>query len=180
MSAVRYAAPQSVEEALQILNREPDARPFAGGTDLLIQYRAGLRAVSTFVDLKRIPALVAVAVDAAGLRLGAAASAAQIAETPDVARLWPGLAETVNLIGSTQIQGRGSVGGNLCNGSPAADTTCALMVNRAVCVISGPSGQRRVPVEAFVTGPGRTALSHGELLVTIEIPRRAPGTRTCE
>jgi carbon-monoxide dehydrogenase medium subunit len=176
MSNVHYAAPQTVDEALQILAHEPGATPFAGGTDLFIQYRAGMRPISTFVDLKRIPELIRVSIDVAGLQLGAAASAAQITDIPDVTRLWPGLAEAVSLIGSTQIQGRGSVGGNLCNGSPAADTTCALIVNRAVCVISGPSGQRRVPVEAFCTGPGRTVLSRGELLVTIEVPRPAPGT----
>jgi carbon-monoxide dehydrogenase medium subunit len=110
------------------------------------------------------------------VRLGAAAAAAVIAEHAGVARLFPGLVEAVRLIGSTQIQGRGTVGGNLCNASPAADTTCALIVNRAQCIVAGPQGQRTVPVEEFCVAPGRTVLQRGELLVAIELPRPAPGT----
>jgi carbon-monoxide dehydrogenase medium subunit len=110
------------------------------------------------------------------LRLGAAVPAAEICEHVEMKRLWPGLVEAINLIGSTQIQGRASVGGNLCNASPAADTTCALIVNRAECVIAGPKGERTVPVETFCTAPGQTVLDRGELLVAIRVPRPAPGT----
>jgi carbon-monoxide dehydrogenase medium subunit len=159
-----------------VIESDPHAKIFAGGTDLLVQVRAGLRRPSAFVDIKRIPEMVAVTIDAGGLRLGAAASAAEIGEHEELKRLWPGLAEAVNLIGSTQIQGRATVGGNLCNASPAADTTCALIVNRAECIVAGPKGARSVPVEQFCTAPGRTILERGELLVALRLPRPAPGT----
>lgn len=176
MLAVRYEAPTSLADAVRLIAADPGAKILAGGTDLLVQFRAGLRQPSAFVDVKRIPELVGVAIDRDGLRLGAATCAAAINEFAEVRRLWPGLAEAVHLIGSTQIQGRGTVGGNLCNASPAADTTCALIVNRAECVIAGSKGQRVVPVEAFCTAPGCTVLDPGELLVAIRVPRPAPRT----
>lgn len=178
MDPIRYEAPRSVADAVRVLNADPRARVFAGGTDLFVQFRAGVRQPSAFVDLKKIPELVGVTLDAGGLRLGAATPAAEIAEHRDVARLWPGLAEAISLIGSTQIQGRASVGGNLCNASPAADTTCALIVNQAECVIAGPAGERTVPVESFCTAPGQTVLQPGELLVAIRVPR--PAARTAD
>ena len=158
------------------MTADPAARVLAGGTDLLVQFKAGVRQPSAFVDVKRIPELIAITIDDDGLRLGAATAAADIGEHAEVQRLWPGLAEAVRLIGSMQIQGRGSVGGNLCNASPAADTTCALIVNRAQCVIARPGGERTVPVERFSLAPGRTVLERGELLVAIRVPRPAPRT----
>jgi carbon-monoxide dehydrogenase medium subunit len=178
MSAVRYEAPRSIEQAVNLLQANPGASILAGGTDLLIQYRAGLKQPTAFVDVKRIPELVGITIDETGLRLGAATSAADICEHREVRRLWPGLVEAVHLIGSTQIQARGTVGGNLCNGSPAADTTCALIVNRAECVIAGPRGERRVPVEQFCIGPHKTVLNRDELLVELCIPR--PASRTAD
>jgi carbon-monoxide dehydrogenase medium subunit len=178
MVSIRYEAPATVADAVQLIQSDPDAKILAGGTDLLVQYRAGVRQPTAFVDVKRIPDLIAISLDADGLRLGAAASAAAIGEQPEIKRLWPGLSEAVHLIGSTQIQGRGTVGGNLCNASPAADTTCALIVNRAICVIAGPAGERTVPVDAFVVSPGRTVLAPGELLVQIRVPR--PAARTSD
>jgi carbon-monoxide dehydrogenase medium subunit len=178
MQAIRYEAPGTLDEAIRLLGNDGGAAPLAGGTDLLIQFRAGVKALTSFVDLKRIPELTRLTIDGQGLSLGAATPAADIVADVEVRRLWPGLAESVHLIGSTQIQGRGSVGGNLCNGSPAADTTCALIVNRAQCIVLGPDGERRVPVEAFCTGPGQTVLRKGELLVTIQIPR--PAARTAD
>lgn len=176
MDAIRYESPRSVTAAVRLMQADPGARILAGGTDLLVQFRTGLRQPTAFIDVKRIPELVGIAIDGAGLRLGAATAAAVICEHAEVRRLWPGLVDAVHLIGSTQIQGRGTVGGNLCNASPAADTTCALLVNRAACVIAGPAGQRVVPVEAFSTGPGRTVLGPGELLVALEVPRPSPRT----
>jgi carbon-monoxide dehydrogenase medium subunit len=173
---IRYEAPQSLAQAVHLIELDPKAKILAGGTDLLVQVRAGVRQPTAFIDVKRIPELVTLSVDADGLRLGAATSAAEICEHAEVKRLWPGLAEAVALIGSTQIQGRASVGGNLCNGSPAADTTCALIVNQARCVIVGPKGERTVAVEEFCTAPGRTVLQHGELLVGLRVPRPAPRT----
>jgi carbon-monoxide dehydrogenase medium subunit len=173
---MRYEAPRTVAEAVHLIDADPGARIFAGGTDLLVQVRAGLRQPDAFVDVKRIPELARISVDQTGLWLGAAVPAADICEREELKRLWPGLVEAVNLIGSTQIQGRATVGGNLCNASPAADTTCALIVNRAQCVLAGPRGQRTVAVEDFSTGPGRTVLERGELLVALQVPRPAPRT----
>jgi carbon-monoxide dehydrogenase medium subunit len=173
---IRYEAPKTVDQAVQLIAADPHAKIFAGGTDLLVQFRSGLRLPTAFVDVKRIPELTSITIDRDGLRLGAAACAAEIGEHAELQRLWPGLAEAVRLIGSTQIQGRATVGGNLCNASPAADTTCALIVNRAECLISGPNGERTVPADAFCTAPGRTILERGELLVAIRVPRPAPRT----
>jgi CO/xanthine dehydrogenase FAD-binding subunit len=175
---VRYEAPRSVAEAVHLIEADPGAHIFAGGTDLLVQFRAGLRQPTSFVDVKRIPELASIRIDEAGLWLGAAVPAAEICEHAEVKRLWPGLVESVNLIGSTQIQGRATVGGNLCNASPAADTTCALIANRAQCVLAGPRGERTVAVEDFCTAPGRTVLARGELLVALRLPR--PGPRTSD
>ncbi len=176
MLAVRYEAPRSIQQAIALLRADPGASILAGGTDLLVQYRAGVRRPTSFVDVKQIPELVGITIDEAGLTLGAATCAADICEHAEVRRLWPGLVEAAHLIGSTQIQGRGSIGGNLCNASPAADTTCALIVNRAECVIAGPRGERVVPVEQFCTGPGQTLLGAAELLVALRVPR--PVART--
>jgi carbon-monoxide dehydrogenase medium subunit len=158
------------------MQADPAARPLAGGTDLLVQYHAGARRPSVFVDLKRIPELVGIGIVEDGMRLGAATMAAEICENPVAGRLWPGLVEAVHLLGSTQIQGRATVGGNLCNGSPAADTTCPLLVNRARALLAGPGSEREVAVEDFVTGPGRTVLAPGEVLVALLVPRPAPRT----
>jgi CO/xanthine dehydrogenase FAD-binding subunit len=173
---LRYQAPRSVADAVRLIAADPGARVFAGGTDLLVQFRAGVRRPTAFVDVKRIPDLARLTIDPAGLRLGAAVPAAEICEHTELKRLWPGLVEAVNLIGSTQIQGRATVGGNLCNASPAADTTCALIVNQAQCVIAGPNGERAVAVEHFCTAPGRTVLDRGELLVALHVPRPQPRT----
>jgi len=176
MQAIRYEAPQSVAEAVQLIAADPSARVLAGGTDLLVQIRAGVRHPTAFIDIKRIPELLGIAIDSRELRLGAATPAAEICEDVLLSRLWPGFAEAVHLIGSTQIQGRGSVGGNLCNASPAADTTCALIVNQAICVIAGSRGEREVPVDRFSVAPGKTVLEKGEFLVALRVPRPAPRT----
>jgi len=154
------------------------AQILAGGTDLLVQFRTGLARPSAFIDVKGIPELTGISVGPDGLRIGAAASAADIGEHAEVRQRWPGLAEAIALIGSRQIQGRCTVGGNLCNASPAADTTCALIVNGARCVVAGPAGQRTVPVDAFATAPGRTVLARGELLVSVLVP--LPAARTSD
>jgi len=160
------------------MRADPTARVLAGGTDLLIQFRAGARQPSAFIDVKRIPELIAISESANGVRIGAAVNAASICEHPVLNQFWPGLVEATHLIGSTQIQGRASLGGNLCNASPAADSTCALIVNRARCVIAGLSGERTVSVEEFCTAPGRTVLEPGEILVAIELPK--PSSRTAD
>jgi len=174
--AIEYAAPTSVAEAVTLLQRGGEtARPLAGGTDLIVMAREYRRDVSLMVDVKRIPELMELSYDPQrGLHLGAAVPCYRIYEDPQVQRLYPALVDSAALIGGIQIQNRASIGGNLCNASPAADSIPTLIVLGAVCHIAGPGGERTVPVEQFCTGPGRTVLAPGELLVWIEIPPPAP------
>lgn len=175
MQVAGYVAPISVGEAVALLREAGEsARPLAGGTDLLVQMRTGRRKPGLIVDLKRIPELTRIELDDEGLSLGAAASTAELREHPEIRELYPGLVEAAELIGSEQIQGRSSVGGNLCNASPAADTVPSLIALGAECLIAGPSGLRRVPVETFCTGPGSTVLGHDEILVELRVPRPRP------
>jgi carbon-monoxide dehydrogenase medium subunit len=177
MEEARYESPTTIARAAQLL-AEPGARALAGGTDLIVQMRTGRKTPSVFVDVKRIPELAGIRLDAKTLWLGAAVPAALVVENAELNKLFPGLVEAVDLIGSTQIQGRASVGGNLCNSSPAADTVPALIAIGAVCVIAGAKGERRVPVESFNSAPGKNVLAAGELLVGFEIPR--PAARTAD
>jgi carbon-monoxide dehydrogenase medium subunit len=173
MEEIRYEAPTTLSRASELL-RESGARVLAGGTDLIVQMRTGRAAPSLFVDVKRIPELTSLSLRKDELWLGAAVPAAVVVEHAEISRVFPGLVEAVDLIGSTQIQGRASVGGNLCNSSPAADTVPALCAVGAICVIAGPKGERRVPVESFNTGPGKNVLERGELLVGFSIPQPGP------
>ncbi len=178
MQATRYEAPTTVDGAIELLRADPGARVIAGGTDLLVQFRTGRVEPTVFVDIKRIPDLMSIHVDGDGLRLGAGTPCAQIFESQDVHAHWPGLAEATDLIGSSQIQGRATLGGNLCNASPAADTVPALIVCSAQVVIAGPSGERTVAAEDFVRGPGANALEPGEFVVQIRAPK--PAARTAD
>ncbi len=177
MVAVVYEAPASLEDAVGLLSRaEGDVSPLAGGTDLIIQMKSPGAGSRLVVDLKKIPEMMQASLDGEGLRLGPAMCCAGFSSRDDIRELWPGLVEAASLIGSTQVQGRASIGGNLCNASPAADSVHALIAVGAICVIAGPDGERRVAVEDFVTGVGENCLEKGELLRLITIPRPAPGT----
>ncbi len=170
----RFEAPTEVDGVIALLQAEEGARILAGGTDILVQMRLGAGAPPLFVDVKRIPRLMATTLDATGLVLGAAVPAAEIFENESIRGLWPGVAEATDLIGSTQIQGRATLSGNLCNASPAADSVPALIACQASVVIAGPNGEREVAVEDFTTGPGQTVLERGELVVEFKIPAPAP------
>ncbi|MEZ4281897.1 MAG: xanthine dehydrogenase family protein subunit M [Myxococcota bacterium] len=174
MESVRYEAPNDVEAAVRLLAADAGAKVLSGGTDLIVQMRIMNRVPTVFVDVKRIPRLSALALDAKGLRAGAAVPAARIYENEAIRQLWPGLAEATDLIGSSQIQGRATWAGNLCNASPAADSVPALIACGATAVVAGPKGERRVPVEQINTGPGKTSLAPGEFIVEFEIPAPAP------
>jgi CO/xanthine dehydrogenase FAD-binding subunit len=168
-----YLAPSSVDEAVKALMSAPAAKVLAGGTDLIVQMRAGRQRPGAVVDLKRIPGATGVRREASGgFTIGAATSGASIGEDAALVRAWPGVVEAANLIGSTQVQGRASLGGNLCNASPAADSVPALIAARAVCVIVGPAGRREAPVEAIQAGPGRTTLQPGEFILEFRLPPR--------
>ena len=174
---MRYEAPETVEAAVALLvAAKGEARLLAGGTDLLVQLRSGLVEPELVVDAKRIPELMSVAAENGGFRIGAAVSGAELGEHEEVRQSWPGVVEAMELIGSTQIQGRASMGGNLCNASPAADCVPALFAAGARAAIAGPKGSREVAVEEIATGPGTTSLNKGEIVVSILLPKPPPRT----
>jgi carbon-monoxide dehydrogenase medium subunit len=172
MQSFDYATPQSFEEVIQLLaGKNGDAQVLAGGTDLLVQLREGRRQTKLVIDIKNISELSQVTFDSTnGLRIGAAATCYVICNDSNVIKQYPGLVDGIQLIGGVQIQSRASVGGNLCNASPAADAIPALIVHEAVCNISGPNGSRTLPVEEFCIAPGKNALQAGELLVSVSVP----------
>jgi CO/xanthine dehydrogenase FAD-binding subunit len=178
LKAFDYFAPKSVGEAIALLTEKGDrARILAGGTDIIVQVREGRRFVDLLVDVKDIPDLNELTFDARrGLRIGAAVPCYRIAEHAEIAKAYPGLIDAVALIGGVQIQSRASVGGNLCNASPAADTIPALIALEAVCELAGPEGSREVPVEKFCTAPGRTVLGRGEVLACLRLPPPRPNS----
>jgi carbon-monoxide dehydrogenase medium subunit len=170
-----YAAPQSLNEAVALMAAHPGARPLAGGTDLLVQMRSSRKETDFVVDVKRVPELNEIAYDPVrGLTLGAAVPCYRIYRSAPVARAYRSLADVAALIGGTQIQGRASIGGNLCNAAPSADSVPLLIALGGRCRIAGPAGTREVAVEDFCTAPGRTVLGSGELLVSIHFPPPAP------
>jgi CO/xanthine dehydrogenase FAD-binding subunit len=169
---MQYESPGSIEEAVGLLAESgASARALAGGTDLLAQMKVGRQSPERIIDLKQIPELRGIDSDADGFRIGAAATGAEIGEHAELRAAWPGVVEAAELIGSTQIQGRASLGGNLCNASPAADTVPALIAAAAVCTLAGPGGRRELPVEEVVVAPGQTCLAAGEIVVDFRLPR---------
>ena len=171
MQAFEYVAPKSVNEAISALAAGGEkARALSGGTDLISQLQEGRRKLDTVVDVKRIPELTVIAVSANGLTLGAAASCRSINANQAVRDGYPALIDSTHLIGGTQIQGRASLGGNLCNASPAGDGIPNLIAHNVTCHIAGPNGRRTVAVEDFCTAPGRSVLENGEFLVALEFP----------
>jgi carbon-monoxide dehydrogenase medium subunit len=159
------------------LTAHPGARLLAGGTDLLVQLRAGRKETDLVVDAKHIPELNVILHDPAkGLTLGAAVPCYRIYRDKNVTRAYPALAEVASLIGGTQIQGRASIGGNLCNAAPSADSVPLLIALRGACRIVGPRGPREIAVEDFCTAPGQTVLEHGELLVSLHLPPPPPNS----
>jgi CO/xanthine dehydrogenase FAD-binding subunit len=168
-----YLAPTTPEDAARaLLAGGPAARPLAGGTDLLVQLRSGRLAKGLIVDLKRVPGAIGVRREGGGFVIGAATPGIALGEDEALGKAWPGVVEAANLIGSTQVQGRASMGGNLCNASPAADSVPALVAARAVCVVVSPGGRREVPVEAIARGPGETTLEPGEFVLEFRLPPR--------
>ena len=168
----QFAAPRTLDEATDLLARHgPAARVVAGATDLMVQVRITGAYPEYYVDIKRIPEVNVIDLQADHLQLGAAVSCAALSERDDVRAAFPGLVEAAELIGSTQIQSRATVGGNLCNASPAADTVPALMALDAQAVIAGPAGTRRtVKVTDVPAGPGATTLAKGEIVAAFRIP----------
>ncbi|MBN1874631.1 MAG: xanthine dehydrogenase family protein subunit M [Anaerolineae bacterium] len=172
MKPFSYEAPTSVEAAVALLAEHGDkARPMAGGTDLLVQLRQERFDVDVVVDVKRIPELTQLAFDpTAGLTIGAAVPCAVLCESPEVQAYYPGLVDGASIIGGAAIQGRATLGGNLCNASPSGDGISALIALGAEAIVTGPQSTRTVPVADFCTAPGKSVLDNGELLVSLHLP----------
>jgi carbon-monoxide dehydrogenase medium subunit len=172
MQSFDYVAPKSTEEVVTLLaGKNGDAKILSGGTDLLVQLREGRRQAKLVIDIKNIPELTQITFDTKnGLRIGAATSCHEICRDPSVIKHYHGLVDGIHLIGGVQIQNRASVGGNLCNASPAADSIPALIVHQAVCHLTGPNGSRTLRVEEFCVAPGKNAMQAGEFLAFVTVP----------
>lgn len=170
---MRYEAPDTLERAVELLAAESGTtRVLAGGTDVLVQLRGGFIEPDLIVDIKRAGGVNDVVEEDGGWRIGAAVPGAMLGEHEGVCRAWPGVVEALNLIGSTQVQSRATLAGNLCNASPAADSVPAMIAAAATARLVGPEGTRDVPVEEIATGPGKTSLKKGELVASIFLPAR--------
>ena len=172
LSGFEYVAPTDLTAAATAL-RDAGGRAcvLAGGTDILVQLREGMRSADLVIDVKKIPELLQLEYASdSGLCLGAATPCYQIYTTADVVNAYPALVDATRIIGGWQIQSRASVGGNLCNSSPAADSIPPLLVHQAVCHLAGPEGRRSIPVSDFCTAPGKNSLQPGELLATLTLP----------
>lgn len=177
MQAFDYVRASSVDEVVSLLAQNGDqARVLSGGTDLLVALREGRRQARLVIDVKGLPETSQVEYSpATGLTFGASVPCHRLYNNAEIAAAYPGLMDSARLIGGVQIQGRASIGGNLCNASPAADSIPSLIAHAAICVIAGPAGTRELPVEQFCVAPGRNALAGGEFLVALKIPPVQPG-----
>lgn len=181
MESYGYAAPSSVAETVALLADSADqgkmTQILAGGTDVLVQMRAAGHHARTIVDIKSLSETNRLEVNADGIYIGAAIPSAVINENQALRDVLPGLLEAADLIGSTQIQGRATICGNLCNASPAGDSIPAMIAAGAVCDIATPSGSRQVPVEDFLVGVGQNSLAPGEFLLGLKLPMPGPNTK---
>ena len=173
MSSLNYAAPTTVDEAVKLLSGASGlAKVLSGGTDLLVQLRSGRLKPDLIVDTKKIPGTIGIREENGGFVIGAATAGAVVEAHPGLKLVWPGLVEALDLIGSTQVQGRCSLAGNLCNASPAADSVPPLFAAGAVAIVVGPNGRREVPVEQIPVGPGRNSLGKDEFILEFRLPPR--------
>ena len=174
MSETQYFAAKTIDEAVDAHSKaNGSARFLAGGTDLLVQIKSGVRKPNLVIDIKKIVELNSIKeISDNEFVIGASVSGANLNRNPKFAKLWPGVLEAFRLIGSEQIQGRASLGGNLCNGSPAGDSVPALIAAGCKAIIAGPHGRKEIPIENFHLGPGKTILKNGEMLVSLKFPKR--------
>ncbi len=171
MEAFDYAKPSTLNEALQLATEaNGGALMLAGGTDVIVQLREGRKSCSLLIDIKAIDEVNEFSCNEDGLTIGSAVPVYLITANEAIRSAFPGLVDAIGLVGGTQIQGRASVGGNLCNSSPAADTIPALIAHQATAVIAGPKGTREVAAEDFCVAPGQNVLEQGEILLSIKVP----------
>src|SRR3954454_17449761 len=171
----RFAAPTALDDALALLAADPAARAVAGGTDLVVAARQGRKPLpASIVAIDRIAELLPARTEPGGLLLGALTTHAWLAADPDVRATWTALADAASIVGSPATRGTGTIGGNLMNASPAAETTAPLVVFDATVTLRAVGGaSRTVPVADLATGPGRTIARPGELLATVSVPATA-------
>jgi len=170
---MRYVKPESFEAAATLLRDETGlSRILAGGTDVLVQLKAEMVEPDLMVDLKHLPGMRDIIAEGGGFRIGAAVSGAEMGEHAALKDTWPGVVEGVELIGSSQVQSRATMAGNLCTGSPAGDSVPAMVTAGAVARVQGPDGVRDVPVVDIPTGPGKNSLAKGEFITSIFLPVR--------
>ncbi len=172
---MRYEMPGTVEEVTRLLSEDEGViRILAGGTDVIAQLNSGFVEPDLVIDIKRLPRFRDITAENGGYRIGAAVPCAEICEHPGLKALWPGVVEAAALIGSTQIQGRATIVGNICNGSPAADSVPALVAAEAVATIVGRNGRRQLAVVEIPSGPGKTVLDRSEIVESVFLPARPP------
>ncbi len=174
MSEMRYEAPNTAAAVVALLaGAAGPARLLAGGTDLLIQMRSGFAAPELLINVKGVDEMNSIALENGAYRIGASVSCMALIEHAAFVAAWPGVADAVKLIGSIQVKGRASVGGNVCNASPAADSVPALIAAGARASVLGPAGRREIAVEDIAAGPGKTTLAKGEIVTSFLLPKRA-------
>ncbi len=172
MKTFEYARPSTVAEAVALLEQHgPDAELLAGGTDLVIEMRNAWKVPKVVIDLKRIDELrPAIRENGQWISISSTTVMTDIAEDARIQKYFPALVESAVVVGSVQIRARATLAGNICNGSPAADTAPPLLIYRAVVAIAGPAGRHKIPIDDFIVGPGKVALGRGELVTGIELP----------
>jgi CO/xanthine dehydrogenase FAD-binding subunit len=171
--AFEYLSPPTLADAIdELAKRDGAARILAGGTDLIDQMRVGKLAPEVVIDVKKVPELNVLSIDAGELRVGAAAPLCLITEHAEIREQFSCLWDSCRIIGGIQIQSRATIGGNLCNSGPAADSIPAMIALDGTCVMAGLNGSREVAVESFCTGPNKNVLGTGEVLVEVRFPAR--------
>ncbi len=169
---MRYVVAKDSREAVALLNTSEDARLLAGGTDVLVRMKLEGKTPDILIDIKGINGFSDITAENGGFRIGAAVSGAEMGAHKALKAMWPGVVEAVELIGSTQVQGRATMVGNLCNGSPAADSVPAMLAAGAMAKVEGPEGMRDIMVADLLEGPGKTKLGKAELVTSVFLPAR--------
>ena len=174
---MRYEAPETLDAAVGLLAGESgQVKVLAGGTDVLVQIHADMIDLDLIVDIKKIPEMREIVEEDGAWRFGAAVTGKEMMDNAAFNKAWPGVMDGVRLIGSVQVRGRATVGGNLCNASPAADGVPPMIAACAVAIIVGPNGRREIPVEEVAIAPGKTSLEPDEIVVSFQLPKRAPNS----
>ncbi len=172
---MRYEAPETLDAAVVLLaGQSGQVKVLAGGTDVLVQIHADMIEPDVIVDIKKIAEMREITEEDGAWRLGAAATGKELMDNAALNAAWPGVMDGVRLIGSVQVRGRATVGGNVCNASPAADSVPPMIASRAIATVIGPNGTREVPVQDIAIGPGKTSLEVGEFVVSFKFPKRPP------